>query len=71
MSMRRATRASSAGWPRVMTIAVTNARKMITQARGRCNNLPGARNSTIRLNRTPAILKQWARQEGLIVAKHL
>lgn len=54
---------------RVMTIAVNNARKSITQARGRCNRLPGAKDSTIRLNKAPTILKQWARQEGLTILK--
>ena len=54
-----------------MTIAVDNARKVITQARGRCNRLPGSRDCSFRLNQAPTILQQWARQEGLIVPKYL
>jgi PcfJ-like protein len=56
---------------RAMTIAVQNARKLITQARGRCNRLPGAKHASLRLNRAPEILELWARQEGLILPKHL
>jgi hypothetical protein len=56
---------------RTMTIAVQNARKLITQARGRCNRLPGAKHASLRLNRAPEILEAWARQEGLILPKHL
>jgi hypothetical protein len=56
---------------RVMTISVQNARKLITQARGRCNRLPGARHSSLRLNHAPMILQKWAQQEGLTVPKYL
>jgi hypothetical protein len=56
---------------RVMTISVQNARKVITQARGRCNRLPGSRDSSFRLNQAPAILSAWAKQEGLTVPKYL
>lgn len=56
---------------RAMTIAVHNARRTVTQARGRCNRLPGAKGASIRLNLAPEILQQWAKQEGLIVPKHL
>jgi hypothetical protein len=56
---------------RVMTISVQNARKLITQARGRCNRLPGARHTGLRLNQAPVILQQWAQQEGLTVPKYL
>jgi hypothetical protein len=55
---------------RAMTIAVQNARKQITQARGRCNRLPGAKGASDRLNHAPAILELWARQEGLLLPKH-
>jgi hypothetical protein len=55
---------------RVMTISVQNTRKVITQARGRCNRLPGARDSSFRLNQAPEILQRWAKQEGLTVPKY-
>jgi hypothetical protein len=55
---------------RAMTIAVQNARRQITQARGRCNRLPGAKAASDRLNRAPAILELWARQEGLLLPRH-
>jgi hypothetical protein len=56
---------------RVMTISLQNARKVITQARGRCNRLPGSRDSSFRLNQAPAVLSAWAKQEGLTVPKYL
>jgi hypothetical protein len=56
---------------RVMTIEVQNARRFIAQARGRCNKVPGARHTGFRLNRAPAILKQWAEQEGLTIPAYI
>jgi hypothetical protein len=56
---------------RVMTIAVHNARRAVTQARGRCNRMPGAKGATVRLNDAPAILQQWAKQESLLLTKHV
>ena len=55
---------------RVMTISVQNARKVITQARGRCNRLPGPRGASFRLKQAPEILHGWAKQEGLSVPKY-
>jgi hypothetical protein len=49
---------------RVMTISVQNARKVITQARGRCNRLPGARGASFRLKQAPEILHGWTKQGG-------
>jgi hypothetical protein len=56
---------------RVMTIAVQNIHMTITQARGRCNKLPGDRYASPRLNEAPAILRQWAKQEGLAVPRYV
>ena len=56
---------------RVMTIAVNNARHMITQARGRCNHLPGDRRASARLDDAPDLMKRWAAQERLGIASHL
>jgi len=56
---------------RVMTISVENGRRVITQARGRCNQLPGNRHASPRLNDSPALLRQWATQEGLFLPKHV
>src|SRR5262249_17715703 len=56
---------------RVMTIEVQNARRFIAQARGRCNRVPGARHTGFRLNQAPAILRQWAEQEGLTIPPYI
>jgi hypothetical protein len=56
---------------RVMTISVENVRRTITQARGRCNQLPGARHAASRLNEAPTLLRWWATQEGLFLPKHV
>jgi hypothetical protein len=56
---------------RVMTIEVSNARRFVAQARGRYNKTPGAKHSSPRLNRAPAILKQWAGQEGLTIPGYI
>jgi hypothetical protein len=55
---------------RVMTIAVNNVRRAVTEARGRCNKLPGARHTSVRLDRAPEFLRQWAAREGLSLPKH-
>jgi hypothetical protein len=52
---------------RVMTIAVNTAQRVITEARGRFNQLPGDREATVRLNQAPRILQEWARQEKLVL----
>jgi hypothetical protein len=56
---------------RVMTIAVQNAHRKITEARGRCNKLPSDRHASQRLEEAPAILRQWARQEGLVLPSYV
>jgi hypothetical protein len=38
---------------RVMTIAVANKRRCITEARGRCNRLPGQKHASVRLDDAP------------------
>ena len=55
----------------VMTIAVNNASRAITQAKGRCNKDPGDKRASDRLNYAPQLLKQWAVQEKLIVPSYI
>ena len=55
---------------RVMTISVENVHRKVTQARGRCNQVPGARHAAARLNEAPEILRQWTSQEGIFLPKH-
>lgn len=55
----------------VMTIEVQNARRFIAQARGRCNKAPGEKRASQRLNKAPAVLKQWAEQERLTVPSYI
>lgn len=52
---------------RVMTIEVHNARRLIVQARGRCNKVPGDKRASARLGQAPHWLAAWARQQGLTV----
>ena len=54
---------------RVLTIAVDNARRAVTQGRGRCNKLPGAagRHSSARLQDAPDMLRRWAASVGVSV----
>ena len=56
---------------RVMTIAVQNGSRTITEARGRCNKVPGGRHASPRLDHAPVILRQWAAQEGLTVPSYV
>ncbi len=56
---------------RVMTIEVENQRKLIVQARGRCNKTPGEKRAAPRLALAPDILKRWGREAGLIVPSYL
>jgi hypothetical protein len=56
---------------RVMTIAVNNARKEITEARGRCNKLPGERRASVRLDDAPHVLQQWVKHAGLFLPRHV
>lgn len=56
---------------RVMTIEVQTARRIILQARGRCNKRPGTRHAPVLLDRAPEILKQWARQERLALPAYV
>ena len=55
----------------VMTIAVNNASRTITQAKGRCNKGPGDKRAGDRLNYAPLLLKQWATQEKLTVPSYV
>jgi hypothetical protein len=54
-----------------MTIALDNARRLVTQARGRCNRQPGDKRASVRLDHAPDLLRRWADQEGLTVANHV
>ena len=56
---------------RVMTIAVNNQRRVITEARGKCNKLPGARQASPRLEVAPRILRHWASQERITMPGYL
>ena len=58
---------------RVLTIAVDNARRAVTQVRGRCNKQPGAagRHSSARLQDAPDVLRRWAASAGLSVPSHV
>jgi hypothetical protein len=47
----------------VMTVAIKS--RSITQARGKANALPGSKKGGPRLDQALAILRQWARQEGI------
>jgi hypothetical protein len=55
----------------VMTIAVQNKGRVINQARGKANALPGSTKGGDRLRRAGAIMRQWAEQEGLSIARHI
>ena len=56
---------------RVMTIELHNARRAITQARGRCNRAPGEKRSSARLANAPAIVRRWASEQSLTIPPHL
>jgi len=56
---------------RVMTIELQNAKRTITQARGRCNKSPGEKRSSPRLTNAPAVVRRWASEQGLTVAAHV
>ncbi len=55
----------------VMTIAVNNASRAVTQAKGRCNKGPGDKRAGDRLNYAPLLLKQWAAQEKMTVPSYI
>jgi PcfJ-like protein len=56
---------------RVMTIAVQNKSRVINQARGRANAFPGSQDGGSRLRKGHTLMRQWAQQEGLRLARHL
>jgi hypothetical protein len=62
-----------AGAPRrrVMTIELQNARRTISQARGRCNKTPGEKRASVRLSHAPDIVRHWAEQQKLTVPAYL
>lgn len=51
------------GRAKLLTVEVENARRLIRQARGKCNMLPGEKHR--------GILRRWAEQAGLQLAKHV
>jgi hypothetical protein len=51
------------GLSKILTIEVQTATKLICQARGKCNMLPGDKHR--------GILRRWAEQAGLQLAKHV
>lgn len=51
------------GSAKILTIEVQTATKLICQARGKCNMLPGDKHRSI--------LRRWAEQAGLQLAKHV
>jgi hypothetical protein len=55
----------------VMTIAVQNKGRVINQARGKANALPGSQKGGTRLRQGQAVMRQWAAAEGLTFARHL
>ena len=56
---------------RVMTVEVDNHRRLVCQARGKCNKQPGEKRASPRLSCAPEIIKRWAAQESLTIASHL
>lgn len=51
------------GRVKVLTVEVQNASRLICQARGKCNVLPGEKHR--------GLLRRWAEQAGLTLAKHV
>ncbi len=51
------------GRARVLTVEVQNAARLICQARGKCNRIPGERDR--------GILRRWAEKAGLTLAKYV
>ncbi len=51
------------GCAKILTVEVQNGSKLICQARGKCNMLPGDKHR--------GILRRWAEQAGLSLAKHM
>ena len=51
------------GRSKILTVEVQNGARLICQARGKCNKLPGEKHR--------AILRRWAEQAGLSLAKHV
>jgi hypothetical protein len=51
------------GRAKILTVEVQNAARLICQARGKCNMLPGEKHR--------GILRRWAEQAGLTLAKHV
>ncbi len=51
------------GRSKILTVEVQNGARLICQARGKCNMLPGEKHR--------GILRRWAEQAGLQVAKHI
>ena len=56
-------RRRSRGGPKILTVEVQNAARLICQARGKCNMLPGEKHR--------GILRRWAEQAGLSLARHV
>jgi hypothetical protein len=54
---------TSDGRAKILTVEVRNAARLICQARGKCNMLPGEKHR--------GILRRWAEQAGLTLAKHV
>jgi hypothetical protein len=51
------------GRSKILTVEVLNAPRLICQARGKCNMLPGEKHR--------GILRRWAEQAGLSLAKYV
>jgi hypothetical protein len=51
------------GCAKILTVEVQNAARLICQARGKCNTLPGEKHR--------GILRRWAEQAGLTLAKYV
>jgi hypothetical protein len=51
------------GRAKILTVEVQNAARLICQERGKCNMLPGEKHR--------GILRRWAEQAGLALAKHV
>lgn len=56
---------------RIMTIEVNNEQRMIVQARGRFNSLPGQKHASARLNQAADVLRRWAEDQGLTIAPYV
>jgi hypothetical protein len=56
---------------RIMTIEVNNEHRLIVQARGRFNSLPGQKHASARLTQSADILRRWAEDQGLVIAPYI